>query len=206
MPSQPHSSWCDDGVIHVGHPSCVQQSGALAGKNVPPKCATCMHGSCRECTWVHICCRDVPRAAPPALLLLAAGQGAARGDLQSLPCPLLLIRELQLHPNAHLNPTLVPCARLGLATCVDHHERWKLVTVHARNTAWTRHQQQIIPPEALRASDHAQATLKTQSDASAVDANLPKICSGNCLHRRRNKVWIFEYANIILQARTRDGC
>lgn len=39
--------------------------------------------------------------------------------------------------------------------------------------------------------------LKTQSDASAVAANLPKICSGNCLHRGRKKVWIFEYANLI---------
>lgn len=53
------------------------------------------------------------------------------------------------------------------------------------------------PAKALQASDHHQAMLKTQSDASAVAANLPKICPGNCLHRGRNKVWIFEYANII---------
>lgn len=53
------------------------------------------------------------------------------------------------------------------------------------------------PPKDLHASDYRQARLKTQSDASAVAANLPKICSGNCLHRGRNKVWGFEYANII---------
>lgn len=179
------------GTTLLTTPADVQQFGGLAGKNVPPKHGACMYGSSRARTWVHVCGRDIPRAALPALSLLAAGQGIALGGFHALPS----------------SPRCSSKSHTGMIwrarTCHLHCPPRKVATSDGAcvqcfmDTASAANYLPSTPAKDLHASDYRQAMLKTQSDASAVAANLPKICSGNCLHRGRNKVWIFEYANII---------
>lgn len=111
----------------------------------------------------------------------------------SMPCAQLLFPSHKPSPESLTGMAWMA----GDATCTAHLGMWESVTLPVSNTTWKQNPQQIIPPSNPAKVFHHQATLKTQSDASAVAANLPKICSGNCLHRGRNKVWIFEYANLI---------
>lgn len=112
-----------------------------------------------------------------------------------MPCPVLSC--CSHPPNPPQNPTRdgmdgweVSPALAPLECGISDTAR---VQLHMETASTANYPPHSSPAKAFQ----HQATLKTQSDASAVAANLPKICTGNCLHRGRNKVWIFEYANPI---------
>lgn len=112
-------------------PAEVQQSGDLAGKNVPPPGAlpacTGPPERARGCVFF---CQDFPRAIFPALSLLAAGQGVALGDLHSLPCPQLPVGEQQSSPRC--SPKSHPGMVWRARSC---HVRWESAMQHRMDTA-----------------------------------------------------------------------